>query len=91
MAGHYRKEIKDLNGPNNPVEINFKIHVNEKEFSEYLVPAGRMLPFGIRTAFIVYIKGEPHTNISIYEGQWVMQAPESFVKDLGEWIERYCE
>jgi hypothetical protein len=75
----------------NPEEIPFQIQVEGKEYSGYLVPSGKMLPFGVPSSFQVFTRGEARSRISIEKGEWVMFAPEPFVKSLGEWIENHYE
>lgn len=75
MAGHYRDTQKGLGY--NPEgfknmqseKIPFQIDVEGMKFAGYFVPSGVKLPFGVPSAFVLYIQGEPPTNISIHDGE----------------------
>ena len=82
MAGNYRKPTDK-----NHKEIPFKIEVEGKECVGTVTPSGEPPAFGVPNAFIVRIPGEPRKMMSIYRGEWQMQANPEFVKTLGKWIE----
>jgi hypothetical protein len=84
MAGHYQKPIDK-----NHKEIPFKILVEDKEYAGTVTEAGEPVAFGIPAEFIVRIPGKPRARMSIYRGEWQMNAPKPFVKALGEWITAY--
>lgn len=86
MAGNYRKPTD-----NKHKEIPFKIMVDDKEYSGTITEEGEPLAFGVLSAFYVRIPGEPRMTLSIYRGEWQMQAKPEFVKALSEFIEAYYE
>lgn len=84
MAGHYQKPIDK-----NHKEIPFKIIAEGKEYAGTITEAGEPVAFGTPSSFIVRIPGEPRATLSIYRGEWQMNAPKPFVLALGEWIKAH--
>jgi hypothetical protein len=84
MAGHYQKPIDKKHK-----EIPFKILVEGKEYAGTVTEAGEAVAFGTPSSFIVRIAGEPRATLSIYRGEWQMNAPKPFVKALSEWLTAY--
>jgi hypothetical protein len=82
MAGNYRKPTDK-----NHKEIPFKIEVEGKEYIGTVAPSGDLPAFGVPNVFIVRVPGESRKMMSIYRGEWQMQATPEFVKALGKWIE----
>ena len=86
MADNYRKPADSKH-----VAIPFTVQAGEETYSGTITPSGKQPAFGMPNAFIVRMPGKPPVNISIYMGRWVMQAPEPFVKALGDWIKKHYE
>ncbi len=75
-----------------PVQIPFETDIEGVKVEGLLVPVGKLLPFGVPSAFDVFMKGCPAFTISIERGYWVMEgAPVAFTEAIGEWIGIYYE
>jgi hypothetical protein len=73
------------------VHIPFNIKVSGKSYKGVLTPDTLLMPSGVPTSFICFFKSISATRISYLDCTWKMNAPDEFVKALGEWIEAYYE
>ena len=88
---HAQHDFRQTRYPE-PVKIPFATEARGVAVAGHLVPKGKLLPFGVPSAFEVFMKGFPVLTISIEKGCWVMEgAPEDFTEAIGEWIGIYYE